>query len=202
MIALGATLVGVYLVASIPFGYLVGRVAGVDVRRAGSGNIGATNVLRVRGAGAAAATLLLDVAKGAGGVAAAQALHGRGGWAGPAAALTAVIGHCYPIYLAFQGGKGVATAAGALAVLHPLAALGGAAAFAAAVGLVRMVSVGSIAGVLAYPLWAWGIGSERSALAGAAVAAVILWRHRENLARIRAGREPRIGPRRGEGAAR
>ena len=118
----GLVLLAAYLVAAIPFGVLLGRVGGVDVRRVGSGNIGATNVLRHRGILAGLATLLLDAAKGAAGVALALRIEPQG-WLPQAAAVAVVLGHCYPVYLAFRGGKGVATAAGAFAVLSPVLAL-------------------------------------------------------------------------------
>jgi glycerol-3-phosphate acyltransferase PlsY len=188
-------LLATYLVAAIPFGYLLGRAGGIDVRRVGSGNIGATNVMRARGRWVGVLTLLLDAAKGAAGVLAARALFPPDHWVPLAAACVAVVAHCYPVYLGFRGGKGVATGAGAFLALSPLAALGSLALFGVVVGTSRLVSLASVAAAASFPLLAWLLDGRRLALGGLAVALVVLWRHRENLRRLAAGSEERLGSR-------
>jgi glycerol-3-phosphate acyltransferase PlsY len=185
-------LAGVYLLAAIPFGLLVGRRGGVDVRRAGSGNIGATNVLRQRGYAAGVATLLLDAAKGAAGVALAQWIDPQG-WLPYAAAAVAVLGHCYPVYLKFRGGKGVATAAGAFGLLSPELVGWSLGVFLLVLVLSRRVSPASMSAAVALPLLAWYQGPPALAMACLPVAAVVLWRHRSNLRRLLAGQEERLG---------
>lgn len=185
-------LLATYLLAALPFGYLLGRAGGIDVRQVGSGNIGATNVLRARGAWAGGATLLLDGAKGAAGILAARAWFPEHPWLPIAAAVVAVTGHCYPVYLGFRGGKGVATAAGASLALVPLAALLSLAAFAAVVLWSRRVSLASLAGALTFPLFAWTLGRPDASVGGMAVGLLIVWRHRENIVRLARGSEPRV----------
>ncbi len=188
----GLVLLTAYLVAAIPFGLLLGRVGGVDLRRVGSGNIGATNVLRHRGVLAGIATLLLDAAKGAAGVALALRIEPQG-WLPQAAAVAVVLGHCYPVYLAFRGGKGVATAAGAFAVLSPVLTLLSLVVFVAVMAGWRRVSLASMSATAALPLLAWSLDRGDLALASLPAAAVILWRHRENMQRLLAGEEERLG---------
>jgi glycerol-3-phosphate acyltransferase PlsY len=186
-----------YLVGAIPVGFLVGRaVGGLDIRRHGSGNIGTTNVLRTLGRLPAALTLVGDVAKGYGAVAIAGALV-DGEPAGTAvAAVGAVIGNCWPVYLGFRGGKGVATALGVFLRLMPLALLPAAAAWLAAVALLRYVSLGSMLAAVAVPAGALAWGYPRpSVAAGVAVALIVLGRHRDNIARLLAGTERRLGQR-------
>jgi glycerol-3-phosphate acyltransferase PlsY len=190
-----AVLLGTYLAAAIPFGYLLGRAGGVDVRRVGSGNIGATNVMRARGRWVGVVTLVLDAAKGAAGVLVARALFPAEHWMPVAAACVAVVGHCYPVYLRFRGGKGVATGAGAFLALSPLAALGSLGVFVLVVGTSRLVSLASVTAASSFPLLAWLVDGRRLALGGLAVALVVIWRHRENLRRLAAGREERLGSR-------
>lgn len=193
-------LAGGYLLGSIPFGLLVARLfAGVDVRRVGSGNIGATNVSRAAGAGAGALTLALDAAKGSLPVLAAASLLGTagpGGDAWPAAAgFAAFLGHVFPPWLRFRGGKGVATALGVTLALAPWAALVGLSTFAAVLAATRIVSAGSLAGSAAAAAalaTAHGAGSPAS-LAGLAMSASIWIRHRGNVARLLRGEERRIG---------
>jgi glycerol-3-phosphate acyltransferase PlsY len=181
-----------YLIGSIPFGLLLGRIAGVDVRRLGSGNIGAANVTRNAGALLGLATLVADAAKGAIAVLAARGLDAGAGVVA-ATGVAAVLGHCYPITLRFAGGKGVATALGVMATLVPRVALAAAATFALAFVLTRRVSVGSALGALAAPLAALLLGETRAdTVACAAVAAVIVVRHLDNLGRLRRGTEPRF----------
>jgi glycerol-3-phosphate acyltransferase PlsY len=194
MNALLAVTVG-YLVGSIPFAFLLSRQRGIDLRRAGSGNVGASNVLRTTGARAAVLAMVLDGAKGSIAVLIAQLLS-----AGPVtaviAAFASVIGHVYPVWLRFRGGKGVATAAGAFAVLAPEALGIAASVFAVAVLATRFISVGSIAGALTLALVAtFSDAPAIVALGATASALIIIYRHRENLARLVSGTERRIGQR-------
>jgi glycerol-3-phosphate acyltransferase PlsY len=193
--ALGwASVAGAYLVGSIPFGLLLARrVAGIDVRQAGSGNIGATNVARSAGRGLGLLTLALDAGKGALAVLVAAALTGEprdGGW--PAAAgLAAFLGHVFPPWLRFHGGKGVATGFGIFLVLSPLAAFAATAAFGAAFAATGMASAGSLTAALvcaAAAAWADGPGSP-VARVGLVVLAVVVLRHRDNIRRILRGEE-------------
>jgi glycerol-3-phosphate acyltransferase PlsY len=184
-----------YLVGSVPFAYLLAQRGGIDLRRVGSGNVGATNVLRTSGARQAVIAMCLDAFKGALAVVIARAL--TTGPATPVAAgLAAVIGHIYPVWLGFRGGKGVATAAGVFAVLAPLALAIASAVFVLAVWATRYISVGSIAGAIALAVSA-GAGEVPGAVAvGAAIAAlIIVHRHRGNLARLMSGTERRVGQR-------
>jgi glycerol-3-phosphate acyltransferase PlsY len=183
-----------YLAGSIPFAFLAGRYfRGVDIRRIGSGNVGAANVLRSTGALTAVVVMLLDAAKGAGAVFFAQRL--APGDAAPAAAgIAAVVGHVYPIWLRFRGGKGVATAAGAFAVLTPLALAPAAAIFVATVWATRFISLGSIVATLALGPIALALGASGAVVGAAgAVALLIVFRHRTNIGRLLAGTERRIG---------
>jgi glycerol-3-phosphate acyltransferase PlsY len=180
-----------YLCGSIPFGLLLARRAGVDVRRAGSGNIGAANVARSASAGLGAATLALDAAKGAAPVALARWVANDD--VAAAAALAAFLGHVFPLFLGLAGGKGVATALGVLAVLCPPAAAAGLAAFIAVFAACRYISAASIAGALAAPVVAFSLSYPPSVVAAVVVMTlVIVARHRENLSRLRAGTEPRF----------
>jgi len=191
-----------YLVGSVPSGVLLARLKGVDVRATGSGNIGATNVARAAGKGLGLATLALDAAKGAVPVLLADALEilpadaplGRG--PAIAAALGAVAGHVFPITLGFRGGKGVATALGALAALAPSSLVLPLVVFALGFGVSRRVSVGSIAAAMAAPFGSILTGHPPAVtLAITAIALLILLRHRDNMARLRSGTEPRFGQR-------
>jgi glycerol-3-phosphate acyltransferase PlsY len=185
-----------YLIGSIPFSFLVARAFGVrDVRRVGSGNVGATNVLRNAGKVAGALALLLDVGKGA----AAVALAGRlapGEEAMPAvAAVSAVVGHMFPAWLRFRGGKGVATGLGAFAPLVPQAALAAVLGFALVAAVTRYVSLGSVAGGVALGVAAFALrGPDPVTIAAAFTAALVVFRHRANLRRILGGTERRMGP--------
>lgn len=191
-----------YLFGSIPFGLLLTRaLAGVDVRQVGSGNIGATNVGRAAGPAAGVATLILDAAKGALPVLAAAtflepAAPGAEVW--PAAAgVAAFLGHLFPPWLRFRGGKGVATALGVALALSPWVALAAILAFAVAVAVVRIVSVGSLAGAATCAggmLAAHGARSPAT-WAAAFMAAAIAVRHRANIARLARGEEGRLGGR-------
>jgi glycerol-3-phosphate acyltransferase PlsY len=181
-----------YLIGSIPFGLLLGRAAGVDVRGRGSGNIGAANVARNAGGWLGLATLVADTTKGALPVLALRTL-GAGAALVATAGVAAVLGHCFPVALRFAGGKGVATALGAILALAPTVALAAATVFLVAFGLTRRVSVGSALGALAAPAAALLLGEPRAVVAAcAAMAVVIVVRHLDNLGRLRRGTEPRF----------
>ncbi|MCW8087305.1 glycerol-3-phosphate 1-O-acyltransferase PlsY [Sabulicella glaciei] len=189
--ALGAAILAA-LLGSIPFGLLLTRAAGMgDIRAIGSGNIGATNVLRTGSRKLAAATLLLDALKGTVAVLVARWLFGPE-WA-PLAALAAVLGHCFPPWLGFRGGKGVATALGVMLGLSWPVFVVSALFWLLAAKLSRISSVGALAAMAVAPLAALAFADGRTALALLAVAAIVFWRHHENIARLRAGTEPRIG---------
>jgi len=209
-----------YLLGSIPFGLILTRAFGAgDIRNIGSGNIGATNVLRTGRKGLAAATLLLDMGKGALAVwlisqyawsiilAISHSLSGLlaspgtsidlvvGPFGDPKfiAALAALIGHCYPVWLKFRGGKGVATMLGVsfalawpIGLISALVWLGG-------MFATRISSVGGMASVVAAPIVAFAIGQHEMAVVLALMAAIVIWKHRANVARLRAGTEPKIG---------
>ncbi|PQM27565.1 acyl-phosphate glycerol 3-phosphate acyltransferase [Sphingopyxis lindanitolerans] len=184
-----------YLLGSIPFGVILTRLFGAgDLRQIGSGNIGATNVLRTGRKGLAAATLLLDGAKGA--VAVLLARHVApelGADAAMIAGAAAMIGHCYPVWLKFRGGKGVATLLGlSLALAWPIGVIF-ALVWLGTTLLTRISSLGGMAGAVAAPIAALALGQRSYAVGLAALAVVLLWRHRENIARLRAGTESRIG---------
>jgi glycerol-3-phosphate acyltransferase PlsY len=192
-----------FLAGSLPFGLWIGRLArGVDVRTQGSGNIGATNVLRVAGLGWGVLALLLDIAKGWAGVMllpAALGLEGvrsGGGWP-VVGALCATGGHIFSPWVGFRGGKGVATFIGAAFALAPGPAAVAVAGFLATVGVWRYVSVGSIVMAGLFPLAALILGPPalRTAIAavGAGLAVLITWRHRANWVRLARGEEPRLG---------
>jgi glycerol-3-phosphate acyltransferase PlsY len=184
-----------YFAGSVPFAFLLARRAGIDVRVAGSGNVGAANVLRTTGTWRAIVVMLLDVAKGAMAVLFVNLAAGGVGIAALAGA-AAIVGHIYPVWLKFHGGKGVAVAAGVFSVLSPIATGIAAALFLVTVWLTRYVSLGSIAATLALPPVAWWSGAPRAVVVAAAGAgALILFRHRANFRRLRAGTERRMGSR-------
>ena len=184
-----------YLAGSVPFAFLLARRRGVDLRRSGSGNVGAANVLRTSGVPLAAAAMALDVMKGALAVLVARQLT-EGPATPVAAGLAAIIGHIYPVWLQFRGGKGVATAAGVFGVLTPLALGIAAGVFLLAVAVSRYVSVGSVAGALTLATTTAIDDAPDAVVVGAIVAAVVIGhRHRGNLARLIAGTERRIGQR-------
>jgi glycerol-3-phosphate acyltransferase PlsY len=189
-------LLAAYLIGAIPVGFLVARAAGgTDIRRAGSGNIGATNVLRTLGAGPAVLTLLGDIVKGYLAVSAARAI-GTEPWTAAGGAAAAVVGNCWPVFLAFRGGKGVATGLGAFLALIPWAVAPAAVLWLAVTALSRYVSLASIVSCLSLPLGAAVLGYPRhAAIAAAAVAVIIVWRHRENVVRLASGTERRLGER-------
>ncbi|HEY9039465.1 MAG TPA: glycerol-3-phosphate 1-O-acyltransferase PlsY [Roseovarius sp.] len=181
-----------YLLGSIPSGIIIARVLGLgDLRSIGSGNIGATNVLRTGSKGAAAATLLLDAAKGAIAVLLARCLAGED--AAQLAGLAALLGHCFPVWLGFRGGKGVATFLGLmLALAWPVGLLCCAAWLATAL-VMRISSLAALVAAVSAPFWMLLFGYWSLLGLGILAAALILWRHRENIARMRAGKEPKIG---------
>jgi acyl phosphate:glycerol-3-phosphate acyltransferase len=189
--AIGAALALAYLLGSIPFGLLLTRLTGAgDLRAIGSGNIGATNVLRTGRKGLAAATLLLDMGKGLVAVLlAGQLLPGMESWA----AAGAVIGHCFPVWLRFRGGKGVATNAGVCFALGWPIGLAYALVWLGVLGLMRISSLAGMSAVCAAVIAAWlgGFPAHVPALAG--IALLVIWLHRENLRRLAAGTEPRVG---------
>nr|WP_236676813.1 glycerol-3-phosphate 1-O-acyltransferase PlsY [Piscinibacter lacus] len=191
-----AAIAAAYLLGSISFAVIVSRAFGLaDPRSYGSGNPGATNVLRSGRKAAALLTLLLDAFKGVLPVLAVRGLAPELGEPLVAAvALAAFLGHLYPVFFGFQGGKGVATAAGAIFALNPVLGLATLASFAMVVGFTRFVSLGSmVAAVFApfYQLLIWGPGPIFLALL--AMAFLLIWRHRSNIAKLRAGTEGRLG---------
>jgi len=184
-----------YLMGSIPFAQLLSKRRGIDLRRVGSGNVGASNVLRTLGVRPAVLAMMLDAVKGTVAVLIAQRL--TNGVAAPVAAgLASMIGHVYPVWLRFRGGKGVATAAGAFAVLTPVAAVAAVGAFLLTVALTRFISVGSMVAALTLAAWAIASDAPRIVEVGAAIgAALVLIGHRTNLLRLVAGTERRVGQR-------
>jgi len=207
-IALLVTVAAAYLLGSLPTAYLAGRVVGLDIRTAGSGNAGATNALRVLGPKAAALTLAVDTGKGA---AAVLVLAPTLGSLWPEAAAheslravlagaACVLGHVFPVWLGFRGGKGVATGAAVAAALAPAAALPCLAVFIAVLAIWRYVSLASLAAAAALaPAYALLYRGERfsPAVMGffVAAAALVIAAHRKNIARLLSGREPRLGGR-------
>ncbi|HWM90093.1 MAG TPA: glycerol-3-phosphate 1-O-acyltransferase PlsY [Thermoanaerobaculia bacterium] len=196
-------LVLAYLLGSIPFSWLIVKLrAGKDVRTVGSGNVGATNAMRAAGKAAGISALLLDIAKGVAAVLIARRLGSPPALVG-AAAFFAMLGHCYPVWLKFQGGKGVATSAGAMGALAPPAMVLTLLVFLATVALKRYVSLGSIAAAGSFPLFVlatqrlgWEHRDPWLLVSAALIGLFIIWNHRSNLERIRQGIEPRIGERR------
>ena len=184
-----------YLTGSVPFAYLLARRVGIDVRVAGSGNVGTANVLRTTGTGRAVLVMGLDVAKGALAVLLAGVAN-AGVTLTALAAAAAVVGHIYPVWLRFHGGKGVAVAAGVFVVLTPVATAVAAGLFLLIVWATRYVSLGSIAATIALPPAAWLTGEPKAVVAAAAgTGALILFRHRGNISRLRSGTERRMGRR-------
>jgi glycerol-3-phosphate acyltransferase PlsY len=190
-----------YLIGSIPSGLIVARLTGssVDPRRFGSGNIGATNVGRTLGRTAGLLTLAGDIAKGALPALAAGWLAAGSPAQAACVALAgagAVLGHIWPLFLGFNGGKGVATAAGVFLAVSPLALVTAAAVFGLLVWRFRYVSLGSVGAALTLPVatWLWGAEPAYTGLA-VLVAALVVGRHRENIRRLREGREHRLGKR-------
>lgn len=190
---------GAYILGSIPFGLLLGKIfGGADVRKAGSGNIGATNVARVAGPVAGVLTLLLDAGKGAAAVWLAGRFSGESATWLMVATLCVLAGHCFPVWLRFRGGKGVATAAGAFLVLCPIAILGATILFLLVVIFWRFVSLGSISAAAAMPLLVYFFWAPRHAppyavtFGSLAAALLIVYKHDGNIQRLVQGNEPRF----------
>lgn len=197
-----------YLIGSIPFGYLIVKLTrGADVRQTGSGGTGATNVSRRAGKLAGVATLVLDALKGAVAVLIARALLGGAtarpllndgpetyyGWWIAATAVAVIIGHIFPVWLGFRGGKGVATGAGVFLLIAPFALLGAGVVFLAVVLITRYVSLGSILGAATIPVFGWFSGLGAPELAGAVVGALlIIFAHRANIGRLIGGTESKF----------
>jgi glycerol-3-phosphate acyltransferase PlsY len=183
-----------YMMGSIPFALLLARRWGTpDLRMVGSGNLGAANVVRTSGMKAGVVVALLDVAKGALSVTLARYLSDQA-TAPAAAGLAAIIGHIYPVWLRFRGGKGVATACGVFSVLTPSAVLPALTIFAVTAKATRYISLGSVLAALALPPLTYLAGSPSATVVAAFTAsALILFRHRSNLMRWRRGDEPRLG---------
>jgi len=205
MLTLAVLLVGSYLLGSIPFGYLAGRLVGIDIRQAGSGNVGATNVVRVLGKRYGYPVFALDVLKGFGAVKIAILMApGRPPeWNSPEivgilAAMSSILGHLYPPWLKFNGRKGVATSAGALLALTPVATLIGVAIWIIVFWLTRYVSLASITAAVVLPIVIVVVSSQDEnkgkplVYSSACVAAIVIWRHRSNLSRLMRGTEPRF----------
>jgi len=205
MVTLAVFLLGSYLLGSIPFGYLAGRLQGIDIRQAGSCNVGATNVVRVLGKGYGYSVFALDCSKGFAAVKISMLMAtGRPPeWNSPEifgilAAMCSVLGHLYPPWLKFKGGKGVATSAGALLALTPVATLIGVAIWIIVFWLTRYVSLASLTAAVVLPIVILVISSpdqnKRKPLvySSVCVAAVVVWRHRSNLSRLIRGTEPRF----------
>jgi acyl phosphate:glycerol-3-phosphate acyltransferase len=181
-----------YLLGSVPWGLVLTRAAGLgDIRAIGSGNIGATNVLRTGHKGLAAATLALDIGKGAAALGLAQALWGE--TAGLLAGFGAMLGHAFPVWLGFKGGKGVATGGGVLLAAAWWLGLGTALVWLSMALLSRISSAASLAACAAAPLIALLAGRLDLAVFAAGIAALVIWRHQGNIQRLLAGTEPRIG---------
>jgi len=182
-----------YVLGAIPFGYLLTRLStGKDVRSEGSGNIGATNVLRAAGRGAAIATLVLDIAKGFAAVWIAEYLtNGSPGWSADAA-LAVMVGHAFPIFLGFKGGKSVATFVGAFLCLTPVPMLAAMIVFVITVMVTRYISAASILMAATFPLAVWLIEHPtlNEVLAALIAALIVIYRHKENMQRMRTGKEP------------
>jgi glycerol-3-phosphate acyltransferase PlsY len=207
--AVALVVVPAYLLGALPWGLWVGFARRLDVRRHGSGNLGATNVYRTLGPRYGLAVLALDAAKGAAAVAWARggpwgaAFPEGAEWAALAAGLAAIVGHVLTIFAGWRGGRGVATTVGVFLALAPAAMGLGLGAFVIAFALTRRVSVGSLALALVYPVGiAWtvhGAGRAKLLVAGIAAAALIVWRHLPNIRRLLRGEEPRIALRGGTG---
>ncbi|MCA2013977.1 glycerol-3-phosphate 1-O-acyltransferase PlsY [Cereibacter sphaeroides] len=184
--------IGAYLLGSIPFGVVITRAMGLgDVRKIGSGNIGATNVLRTGNKGAALATLLLDAGKGGIAVLIARALLGED--AAQLAGFAAFLGHLYPVWLGFKGGKGVATFLGTMLALAWPVGLLCCATWLAGLALTRISSASALLASLSAAGWLWVFGPQSMILLALALAALVWIRHTANIQRLIAGTEPKVG---------
>lgn len=183
-----------YLLGSIPFGLVLTKVTGAgDLRAIGSGNIGATNVLRTGHKGLAAATLLLDVAKGYLAVSLAPLLGASPADAIPLAAIGAFVGHCYPVWLKFNGGKGVATLLGIAVAFGWIYLAVFAAVWLGIVAIFRISSLGGMSAALALPVTAIVQNNSQQMFLFAGLALLVLWKHRSNIGRLIRGEEPKVG---------
>jgi glycerol-3-phosphate acyltransferase PlsY len=190
-IAFLIALVGGYLIGSIPFGLLLTKAAGLgDIRQVGSGNIGATNVLRTGRKGLAAATLILDGLKGAVAVLVARQFLGD---QDVVVGTAAVLGHLFPVWLGFRGGKGVATGLGVLLAAAWPVGLACCALWLVAAKILKMSSAAALTAFAAAPLFALVLSSADHALMALLIAILVFWRHEANIRRLLAGTEPRIG---------
>ena len=205
MLTFAVVVIASYLLGSIPFGYLAGRMAGIDIRNCGSGNVGATNVIRTLGKGYGYPVFALDFLKGLGAVKMSILIATRMQleWNPPemfgiVAAISSVLGHSFSLWLRFKGGKGVATSGGALFGLAPVAALVGVAIWIVTFWLTRYVSVASIVAAAALPFvilittWLSRTTGKLLFYSSVCLAAVVIWRHRSNLSRLIHGTEPRF----------
>jgi glycerol-3-phosphate acyltransferase PlsY len=181
-----------YLLGSIPFAYLLARRGGIDIRRVGSGNVGAANTLRTRGTTEAVIVVCLDAMKGSCAVVIAERLA-TGQTTSVAAGLASIVGHIYPVWLGFRGGKGVATTAGVFAVLAPIALAIAGGVFVLAVWITRFISMGSIAAAVILAAAALAQAPRMVAIGAVVAAVLVVERHRGNLARLMDGTERRIG---------
>ena len=183
-----------YLLGAIPFGLLVARMVGVrDIRQQGSGNIGATNVLRSAGRMAGAVALLLDIIKGAIPILLARVWLGSDTLLTGLIALAAFLGHLYPIYLGFKGGKGVATGLGIYLAWTPIAGLATALTWVVAALLWRTASLASLLAFLCLPIFLFSQSSRAAMATALIILPLVFWRHRSNIKRLAMGTEPRIG---------
>jgi acyl phosphate:glycerol-3-phosphate acyltransferase len=191
-LSLAVVAVLAYLLGSIPFGIVITRALGLgDLRKIGSGNIGATNVLRTGNRRAALATLILDAGKGGISVLLARWLVGPD--AAQLAGLTAFLGHLFPVWLGFKGGKGVATFLGTLLALAWPVGLAACATWVATAAVTRISSLSALVAAALAAVWAWALGYPQMTLLIVVLAFLVIIRHHANIARIRAGSEPRIG---------
>lgn len=185
-----------YLLGAVPFGMVIARAMGLgNLREIGSGNIGATNVLRTGNKPAAAATLILDAGKGAAAVLLARALVGED--AAQLAGAAAFLGHCFPIYLKFKGGKGVATFLGTLLALAWPLGIGACLVWLACAYAFRFSSLSALIAALMTPVLAWGMGRPELVVLSVFLCILIWIRHRENIIRLLSGTEPKIGAKKG-----
>lgn len=190
--ALALVAVLAYLLGSVPFGVVMARLFGLgDLRKIGSGNIGATNVLRTGNKPAAFLTLVLDAGKG--GIAVLVARYAVGADAAQLAGFAAFVGHCYPVFLGFKGGKGVATWLGTLLALAWPLGLAACATWLAVAVLFRISSLAALSAAALSPLWTWLLGYPSMLVLAALLALLIFYRHQENIRRLIAGEETRIG---------
>ena len=199
-----AALIAAYLLGSIPFGFLIVKLAsGSDIRETGSGGTGSTNVTRKAGKGAGVVTLLLDALKGVAAVLVARWLTDEAGtsWVVAGAGVLAVIGHCFPVWLKFKAGKGVATGLGVFLAIVPWAVMAAFIVFAVVVWRTRFISLGSILAAAFVPLWVWAmhtwiepiINFAPVMVALVASSAIIIAKHHENIQRLMAGTENKFG---------